>query len=491
MPAPDTSPSVKPARSWLWFFYLLLWFAVALLWAAPNRNQLIDFAIVSAFAIAFVRLPSEYASVASASVFLLLSLHDGFGSQYFRYWRWILLFGGAAIFLFRYSHGAYRWRQTKPSLFRAAMAAYVIAAMASSLSSIAALPSVAKSVSLAAIVVSCLFLANALTNDYGAMAAKKLSSVWLWMLAPSVFFTAVAQVAGFTPTLGSVVKLGAFRGASGNANAFGSAVAFLLPHVLGRLAVANRTEAHKATGLTVLSGLLAYWIVISRSRASALSGAVAAGVMLIVHPRGHLSRAALTVGFVAVLVLSTTPPATLQSIAADWLYKGRGQVMMSRVALWEQSRQRFFEHPLLGLGFGVTTSSETLTAGHVEIRTARIEQGSSFWALLSQTGLCGFVPVLFGLLDVVYRAIRFALAVRDPYFTAIAASVVGLATHSLFEGWAVSPGSGLLWVMLLQCFVLDAITSRFRPPAPTPVHLDAGRLRQQRPIAATPEPTLY
>ncbi len=488
---PVTNPVVRPYRAWLLSFYMLLWCAVALLWAFPHRSQLIDLSIVAAFAIACLRLPSQYAAAAAASVFLLLSLHDGFGDRYFAYWRWILLFCGTAIFFFRYGQSRYRWSRPTPSLFRAAMAAYVIAATASSVSSVATLPSLAKSVSLAAIVVSSLFLANALTRDHGAMAAKRLSSVWASLLAPSVFFTAVAQVAGFTPTLGSVFKLGAFRGASGNANAFASAIAFFLPHVLGRLAVARPSETRKAAGWLGLSGLLAYWILISRSRASGLAAAVAAGVMLIVHPRGNLARAALAGGFVLALVLATTPPARLQSASAEWLYKGSREVMTSRVALWGQSRDRFLEHPVLGLGFGVTTAYESLTAGHIEIRTARIEQGSSFWALLSQTGLCGFLPVVLGLLDVLFRALRFALAVRDPYFTAITASVVGLTIHSFFEGWAVSPGSGLLWVMLLQCFVLDAITSRFRPPAPTPRLRATASRGRQRPIAATPEPTLY
>jgi len=489
MTAPTTRLTPEPRRGWLSSFYALLWIAVVSLWVFPN-SQLIDACLIAAFVIAFVRLSSEHATAAAASVFLLLSLHDGFGDRYFTYWRWILLFGGAAIFALRYGQGSYRWRAGTPSLFRAAAGAYLIAVVASSVSSVAVLPALAKSMSLGAIAISSLFLANALTVDFGAMAAKRISSVWAWVLAPSVFVTAFAQVVGYTPTLGSVIKLGAFRGASGNANAFGSAMAFLFPHVLGRLAVTRPDETTKAAGWLGLSGLLAYWILLSRSRASALAATVAAAVMLVVHPRGILVRAALVGSFLLALAAVTTAPERLQSLAGDWLYKGRGQVMTSRLVLWEQSRDQFFEHPLLGLGFGVTTAQETLTAGHVEIRTARIEQGSSFWAVLSQTGLCGFLPVMFGLLDVLYRSIRFALAVRDPYFTAIVASVFGLTVHSLFEGWAVSPGSGLLSVMLLQCFVLDAITSRFRPPAPTPHPPPTRAHSRQRPIAATPQPTL-
>ena len=156
--------------------------------------------------------------------------------------------------------------------------------------------------------------------------------------------------------------------------------------------------------------------------------------------------------------------------------------MTSRSDLWERSRQLFYDQQILGIGFGVTPGEESLTDG-LDTRQERIELGSSLWALLLQTGLCGFLPVMLGLVDLMFRSIRFTLAVRDHYFTTTTASVLGLFVYSFFEGWMVSPGGVLLFAMMLQCFVLDAITCRFQPPTRAAVPV--------RRIAATPEPTLY
>jgi hypothetical protein len=51
------------------------------------------------------------------------------------------------------------------------------------------------------------------------------------------------------------------------------------------------------------------------------------------------------------------------------------------------------------------------------------------------------------------------------------ASVWAGITNSLFEGWMTSVGSGLLWLLLTQCYLLDAVMSRLRPPRPAAVPL--------------------
>jgi hypothetical protein len=131
----------------------------------------------------------------------------------------------------------------------------------------------------------------------------------------------------------------------------------------------------------------------------------------------------------------------------------------------------FLDNPLMGIGYGITNSREASWQVENATRPFKEERGSSPLAVLSQVGLLGGLPFLGAILLVAVRSVLFARRVHDPWLTAMAASVWAGIANSLFEGWMPSVGSGLLWLLLTQCFVLDAVLSRFRPPRPAAVPL--------------------
>jgi hypothetical protein len=139
----------------------------------------------------------------------------------------------------------------------------------------------------------------------------------------------------------------------------------------------------------------------------------------------------------------------------------------------------------MGIGYGITDSREEGWKVDVATRGVKEERGSSPLAVLSQVGLLGGVPYLAAILLIAVRSVLFARRVHDPWLTAMTASVWAGITNSLFEGWMTSVGSGLLWLLLTQCYVLDAVLSRFRPPrrVAVPVPGLAGR-SFQRPAPA-------
>jgi O-antigen ligase len=161
-------------------------------------------------------------------------------------------------------------------------------------------------------------------------------------------------------------------------------------------------------------------------------------------------------------------------------------VLFSRLEPWQFARDTFLESPWVGIGFGVTSEREVMIVEANQLRAVKIEQGSSFWAVLSQVGLAGFVPISIALFNVLGRGLYFAYKVRDPYFSVLVASACGAMVNSIFEGWMVSPGSGLLWFTMMNCFVIDAVTSEFRPPAKRRRAAPAIQTIVPRPRALTP-----
>ena len=248
-------------------------------------------------------------------------------------------------------------------------------------------------------------------------------------------------------------------------NSFGALAAFLIPLLAARLLGAKiRFSGNFLLSVGFLL-IIVYLLYISRSRASLLAFAVSMVVSYVIEPRSQIFRIAAGGGVAMVLLFMARPESSLTAIER-FAYKGSAQhgILGSRMGLWLASTQDFMDNPFMGIGYGITDSREEHWQVEATTRGVKEERGSSPLAVLSQVGLLGCIPYLAAIFLVAVRSIFFARRVQDPWLTAMTASVWAGITNSFFEGWMTSVGSGLLWLLLTQCYLLDAVMSRLRPP---------------------------
>jgi len=452
-----------PSRNWVIGLYYAGWLIAftGFGWQAELGTAL----MASALLLAVALLPAEYAAAAIVFGPLAASLYKSLPGFYMNNVRWAVILAGAAFLWFRTQKALRRSPARKPSIFVPLIFLYLAVAFSSVLVSVSPSLTFSKSVAMLAAMGAAWMASHWLLAEYGSFSALHLARAWLVFLLPVL----AANVASFFLGVGQPYLGGAFTGYSGNPNSLGAVVAFFFPFLAAYFVDPRVKLTPRMQALGVLMFCCGFMLIACRSRAAALAAFIGMMLMAAVHRRGRLPKLAVLCGTGAVLALLASP-ARLTSAAEEWIYKGReeGSVLDSRVQEWRLSQELFAQHPLLGAGFGVTSELEARWElgdfDAEQLRYLRVERGSSFWAALSQVGLLGGIPLFLAVAAVLIRSLSFAAAVRDPWLTAAAASVWAAAAQSFFEGWIVSPGNGLLWVFLVHCFFLDAVTRSFRPP---------------------------
>jgi O-antigen ligase len=170
---------------------------------------------------------------------------------------------------------------------------------------------------------------------------------------------------------------------------------------------------------------------------------------------GHRRRELAVASFLVLWVLVATPYA--QSAIEQFVVKDLSDETLSLVETFAEGRgllvaeswSRFAESPLLGRGFGVPASPETVaTVGGIPA-SATVESGFFVSGILEQTGLLGLLA-FFALLGVVLRPVA-----RGRSLAAIALAATAVATN-LGEATLFSFGGvGLMiWLVLLWAVVL-------------------------------------
>lgn len=256
--------------------------------------------------------------------------------------------------------------------------------------------------------------------------------------------------------------------------------------VLGAFAAVAATWAYVRTiewRSPLIGAILAISVltcVLSASRAALLAAAIGILVssILLLRRRFYFLYAM----FFGVLMLGATSYLAYESIdrgLPDHVHTrvlDRGFSTESRERLWNDRLAEFQNSPLVGVGFGVQQT---------EFEGGRVEPGSSYLALLAQTGVVGAVGfVVFGVVGVVayWRNRRRLNAFEASLLVGIG---VCFLTHQMFEGYLLAVGSPLAFMFWLWAGVsLDRTQypePLRRPPAFLPRPALAARMRLPRP----------
>jgi O-antigen ligase len=126
--------------------------------------------------------------------------------------------------------------------------------------------------------------------------------------------------------------------------------------------------------------------------------------------------------------------------------QNEGSFTASRTKIWDDRIQEFLSSPIIGIGF---TAVDTNVSSNYEVDGGKIEPGSSWLAVLSMTGLAGFILVIW----IFYRYIARLIKSKDDslkvaYYGGI---LILFLVHMFVEGYIFSAGSGMffyLWLLI-------------------------------------------
>ena len=119
--------------------------------------------------------------------------------------------------------------------------------------------------------------------------------------------------------------------------------------------------------------------------------------------------------------------------------------MTSRTRLWNDRIEEFESSPIWGVGFGVAGVGNNAKVG-------RIETGSGWLTVLSQTGIIGFILVL---LSVKKAILPLSVLREDDKLTLFSIVLFYFCLHSLFEAYMFQAGWYLCLIFWMLVGVLD------------------------------------
>ena len=112
----------------------------------------------------------------------------------------------------------------------------------------------------------------------------------------------------------------------------------------------------------------------------------------------------------------------------------------SRDFLWKERFEEIEDSPFFGVGFA--------TSGTQNKIVGRMETGSGWLTVMSQTGLLGFIFLCLILKSAIIRKRK---SYREGYLLLYSAEFLFLCIHSFFEGYLYTPGYNLcflFWLLL-------------------------------------------
>ena len=127
-----------------------------------------------------------------------------------------------------------------------------------------------------------------------------------------------------------------------------------------------------------------------------------------------------------------------------------GSATASRDAKWENRLSEFYSSPILGVGFAACDRE------HVDDYspyTGTVEPGSSWLAVLSMTGILGFISFCV----IVFRAIVRAWRRKSREASLLLGIIAFISFHMLAEGYIVAGGSQfciIAWLVVSCCYDL-------------------------------------
>jgi hypothetical protein len=128
----------------------------------------------------------------------------------------------------------------------------------------------------------------------------------------------------------------------------------------------------------------------------------------------------------------------------------KGDALFSRSDIWSDRVDEFKSSPLIGVGF---SSVDTRISEEFDVETGIVEPGSSWLAILSMTGLLGFCIYSLILIKPMIWLIKHRKAQKNNIF--YLCLLILFYIHMVAEGYILSAGSGMLFILLLSISVID------------------------------------
>jgi len=169
--------------------------------------------------------------------------------------------------------------------------------------------------------------------------------------------------------------------------------------------------------------------------------------------QGKLTRFMLSlfvVGGILILSFPLWENQTESLMVKMNLAESQGSLAGTRENLWAARIIEFKSSPVMGIGFASVNPEETL---RFDEDSGRIEPGSSWLAILSMTGLFGFIPIIILILK--YSVFIFkdkVDSIQKAYYGALLSLFI---LHMFAEGYVFSAGSGMFFYFWLLLGIID------------------------------------
>lgn len=186
---------------------------------------------------------------------------------------------------------------------------------------------------------------------------------------------------------------------------------------------------------------LALVVIIMTANRAALAGflamAITGIVLLAVAQRRHIKALLASALAIIVSIFSWIRAHELGTLSIDGTYMPEWLVDPHRQNIWKFAYERFLDHPLVGNGLDQLNHlpGATLSVPGLPSSAAFVPSHPHNWSLeiLSETGLIGFIPVLFALGFILWRILRSYLATADETDLTLVVLMAGFWSSAFFN----------------------------------------------------------
>lgn len=256
---------------------------------------------------------------------------------------------------------------------------------------------------------------------------------------------------GIAAGLPSMVGRGGFAGLFSHSMILGPMAAIAM---LVTINWANQTNSNKKHWMFLTIAAIAFvTCVATGSRAALLAGV--AGVLFFYYKinQGRLTRYARVIIVIAVIGIFSFPlwESYTERLISKMAYgEQQGDALFTRAKLWETRLIEFKSSPIIGVGFAAVDTNISIKFDKTK---GSVEPGSSWLAVLSMTGLLGFIPFLWLTLRYIGYVFRDKSNRKNSAF--LGGILFLLIVHMMAEGYVLSAGSGLFFYFWLAMGITE------------------------------------
>lgn len=273
------------------------------------------------------------------------------------------------------------------------------------------------------------------------------------MLNNAILIMVIISFIGIVAGLPTMVGRGGFAGLFNHSMMLGpmAAIAILVALHAAQLAVNKR----KYWFFMALAAMAFITCIAAGSRSALLSGVAGSIFFYYKLNQGKLTRfvriilVIIAFGVFSFPLWESYTERMMDKIAYS---ENQGDALVTRTGLWEMRISEFKSSPFVGVGFAAV-DTEISTKFNEE--DGKVEPGSSWLAILSMTGLLGFIPIFI----LIAKNIFFLFKDRqDPIFSALLGGLLFMfIVHMMAEGYALSAGSGLFFYFWLLMGTIEVM----------------------------------